>query len=103
MALPLNDTKHRASATLFGLALGDALGAKTEFMNVEEILQRFPPAGPQEPEGNRALVTDDTQMALAVGKALLEAERPYTCGSLAWPVRTAITAWNTNPRNNRAP
>jgi ADP-ribosylglycohydrolase len=93
----------RASATLFGLALGDALGAKTEFMNVEEILQRFPPAGPQEPEGNPALVTDDTQMALAVGKALLEAARPYSAASLEGPLRQAFIAWNNSPDNNRAP
>ncbi len=94
---------HRASGTLFGLALGDALGAKTEFMNVAEILHRFPPRGPLEPAGNPALVTDDTQMTLAVGEALLEAARPYTATTLEEPLRRAFIAWNNSPNNNRAP
>ncbi|BAY20383.1 hypothetical protein NIES2100_01240 [Calothrix sp. NIES-2100] len=37
----------RASGCLFGLALGDALGAETEFLTVAEIGCRFPPNGPQ--------------------------------------------------------
>ncbi len=61
-----------ASGSLFGMAFGDALGADTEFLSVEQILRRFAPYGPQEPQGNPARVTDDTQMALAVGEALLE-------------------------------
>ena len=65
--------RNRASGCLFGLALGDALGAPVEFMNVREILARFPPDGPLEPKGEPARVTDDTQMALAVGEALVEA------------------------------
>jgi ADP-ribosylglycohydrolase len=56
---------RRASGCLFGLAFGDALGAVTEFLNVDEILRRFPPNGLQELSGNPALVTDDTQMTLA--------------------------------------
>ncbi|MEM6285511.1 MAG: ADP-ribosylglycohydrolase family protein, partial [Chloroflexota bacterium] len=56
------DTK-RIEGCLFGMAYGDAIGAETEFLNVAGILQRFPPAGPTEPPGNPALVTDDTQMA----------------------------------------
>ena len=94
---------YHASATLFGLALGDALGAKTEFMNVAEILRTFPPHGPQEPKGNPILVTDDTQMALAVGEALLEAERPYTARTLEEPLRRAFIDWSNSPDNNRAP
>src|SRR5438045_96068 len=92
-----------ASGTLFGLALGDALGAKTEFMDVAEILHRFPPSGPQEPKGNPALVTDDTQMALAVGEALLEVARPYTAATLEEPLRRAFIDWSNSPDNNRAP
>jgi hypothetical protein len=54
----------RASGAVFGLALGDALGARTEFLSLEEIALQFPPAGPTTLVGNPALVTDDTQMAL---------------------------------------
>jgi ADP-ribosylglycohydrolase len=94
---------QRASGSLFGMAFGDALGAKTEFLSVDEILRYFPPTGPQEPPGNPALVTDDTQMALALGKALLEADQPYTAAALEEPLKQAFIAWNLSPENNRAP
>ena len=73
---------RRASGCLFGLACGDALGAPTEFLSVDRILARFPPGGPQQPEGDPARVTDDTQMALAVGEALMQTPRPYTPAQL---------------------
>jgi len=44
-------SKRCASGCLFGLALGDALGASTEFLSVDQILRRFPPHGPQSPVG----------------------------------------------------
>ncbi|MBV9851721.1 MAG: ADP-ribosylglycohydrolase family protein, partial [Armatimonadetes bacterium] len=93
----------RAAGCLFGIAYGDALGARTEFLGVDDILRRFPPAGPQEPEGNPALVTDDTQMALAVGEALVAAWRPYTAQGLEGPLRRAFVAWADSPNNDRAP
>ena len=86
------NAKQRASGCLFGLAFGDALGAATEFLNVGEILQRFPPQGPLEPTGDPARVTDDTQMALAVGEALIEAHRPFTARTLEEPLRRAFVA-----------
>lgn len=94
---------QRASGALFGLAFGDALGAPTEFLSVERILHRFPPAGPAEPEGNPALATDDTQMALAVGEALLEASRPLTAAHLEPALRRGFVEWYNSPENNRAP
>src|SRR5215469_2312862 len=92
---------QRASGCLFGVAFGDALGADTEFLSVGEILRSFPPAGPQELPGNPALVTDDTQMTLAVGKALLQAARPYTAATLEGPLKQAFIEWNQSPENNR--
>lgn len=85
------------------MAFGDALGARTEFLPVDEILRRFPPAGPLEPPGDPAEVTDDSQMALAVGKALLAAPRPYSAATLEQPLRAAFIEWNNSPENNRAP
>lgn len=95
--------KQRAAGCLFGLALGDALGAETEFLSVSDILHRFPPDGPRAPEGHPARVTDDTQMTLAVGEALLEAARPYSARTLEQPLRRAFVAWASSPDNNRAP
>ena len=97
-------TSHQqAAGCLFGMAFGDALGAETEFLSVEEILKRFPPHGPRELTGNPILFTDDTQMALALGHALLEADKPYSAATLEVPLRQAFIAWNRSPENNRAP
>ncbi len=94
---------QRASGCLFGLAFGDALGADTEFMNVNEILRSYPPHGPLQIKGNPALVTDDTQMTLAVGEALLNAPQPYTATTVEGPLRQAFVEWSKSPDNNRAP
>ncbi|BAY63039.1 ADP-ribosylation/crystallin J1 [Calothrix brevissima NIES-22] len=95
---------RRASGCLFGLALGDALGAVTEFLSVAEICRRFPPQGPQVPEGNPALVTDDTQMTLAVAQALIEADSAnWNVTSLEAALRRNFVEWLNSPDNNRAP
>lgn len=92
-----------ASGCLYGMAFGDALGADTEFISVDAILHKWPPNGPQVLAGSPACVTDDTQMALAVGEALLEAERPYTAATLETPLRDAFVQWSKSEDNNRAP
>lgn len=93
----------QASGCLFGMAFGDALGFKTEFLSVDEIVTRFPPNGPLEIAGSPALVTDDTQMALAVGEALLSAPKPFAPDTLEEPLREAFVDWAGSPDNNRAP
>jgi len=99
----MTDLKGRASGALFGLALGDALAAETEFLSVGEIHRRFGPDGPLSPPGDPARVTDDTQMALAVGEALLDAPRPHTAATAEAPLRRAFVAWAGSPENDRAP
>lgn len=97
-------TEDRAAGALFGLALGDALAAPVEFIrSADEIARRFPPSGPTAPSGDPARVTDDTQMALAVGEALREAGRPFTAAAVEGPLRAAFIAWNRSPENDRAP
>jgi len=85
------------------MAFGDALGAPTEFLDVAEILRRYPPNGPQAPEGDPARVTDDTQMALAVAKALLDAPRPLTAAGLEPKLQRRFVEWYLSPENDRAP
>jgi ADP-ribosylglycohydrolase len=92
----------RASGSLFGLAYGDALGKPTEFLPVAEIVARYGPTGPRHLEGDPALVTDDTQMGLAVAWALHEAPTP-TPATLEPLLRQRFLDWAHSPDNNRAP
>jgi ADP-ribosylglycohydrolase len=97
---------RRASGCLFGLAYGDALGRPTEFLSVPEIVRRYGPGGPRELDGDPVLVTDDTQMALAVGWALHEVSaggRPLNAAALEPVLRRRFVAWALSPDNNRAP
>jgi ADP-ribosylglycohydrolase len=98
------DRLDRATGCLFGLAYGDALGAPTEFMTYDGIVGRYGPAGPDDlPEP--ALVTDDTQMTLAVAGALLDAlaEPPLRAATLEPRLRDRYVVWLRDPENNRAP
>lgn len=91
-----------AAGSLFGLAYGDALGKPTEFLTVDAIVARYGPAGPRDLHGNPALVTDDTQMALAVAHALQGAGE-LTAQELEPLLRQRFVAWARSPENNRAP
>lgn len=93
---------RRASGSLFGLAYGDALGAPTEFLTVDRIIRRYGPDGPRDLTGNPARVTDDTQMALAVGWALHDA--PEWLPAAVTPLlRDRFVSWAKSPENTRAP
>jgi ADP-ribosylglycohydrolase len=93
---------RRAAGSLFGLAYGDALGKPTEFLRMPEIIQRYGPGGPRDLEGDPALVTDDTQMALEVAGALRETPE-WTVDAFEPLLRTRFVAWSISPENNRAP
>ncbi len=93
---------RRASGSLFGLAYGDALGKPTEFLDHATIVARYGPAGPRNlPEP--ALVTDDTQLALAVAEALLGAGAPLDPVAVETALRREFLGWARSPDNNRAP
>ncbi|MEY9990237.1 ADP-ribosylglycohydrolase [Streptomyces sp. V4I8] len=96
--------KRAATGSLLGLALGDALGYPTEFNDVPSILAECGPwAGMELP--TPALVTDDTQMTLALGKGLRTAMDRGVLGPkrLERPVREEFVDWYQSPENNRAP
>jgi ADP-ribosyl-[dinitrogen reductase] hydrolase len=69
---------ERARASYLGLAIGDALGATTEFMTPYEIISKYKVHHKIIGGGWLYLkpgqVTDDTEMSLALGGALLKAE-----------------------------
>ena len=71
------DIRERALAAYIGFAVGDALGATTEFMRPQEIITKYKIH--KEITGGGWLhlkpgrVTDDTEMSLALGDALVSA------------------------------
>ncbi|WBB82041.1 ADP-ribosylglycohydrolase family protein [Micromonospora sp. WMMD882] len=96
------DTTARRAGSLYGLAYGDALGKPTEFLTVDEIVRRYGPGGPRALTGDPALVTDDTQMALAVAWALRDA--PTLTPEAVEPLlRRRFVDWSVSPENDRAP
>ncbi|MEW1772251.1 ADP-ribosylglycohydrolase family protein [Streptomyces sp. NPDC086777] len=96
--------KRAATGSLIGLALGDALGFPTEFNDVPSILAKF---GPWREMGllRPAVVSDDTQMTLAVGHAMRTAmDRGVLAPErLERPLREEFVNWYQSPENNRAP
>jgi ADP-ribosylglycohydrolase len=98
-------TGGRATGSMFGLAYGDALGAPTEFLDMDQIRRRHGDDGPREPTGDPALVTDDTQMGIAVALALLDAlgDPPLTPDQITPMWRRRFVDWLVSPDNNRAP
>lgn len=98
----IDSSLRRASGSLFGLAYGDALGKPTEFLSVPEIHRRYGPGGPRELVGDPVLVTDDTQMALAVAWALHDAPG-YSPEAVEPLLRRRFLDWAASPENNRAP
>ncbi|MFD0314063.1 ADP-ribosylglycohydrolase family protein [Streptomyces flavalbus] len=97
-------TKRAATGALTGLALGDALGFPTEFDDVPSILATCGPWREMELP-TPAIVTDDTQMTLALGRGIRAATDRGVLepAGMAEAVRREYVAWNRSPENNRAP
>jgi ADP-ribosylglycohydrolase/protein-tyrosine phosphatase len=67
--------RHLIRASLFGGAIGDALGAEIEFWGLDRIRARFPGGVDRilAHDGIPAAITDDTQMTLFTAEGLIRA------------------------------
>jgi ADP-ribosylglycohydrolase len=96
--------QKRIEGSLYGLAIGDALGWPVEFANVSpadpqvtDLITRYRGA-----EEHEALFTDDTQMTIAVAEGLIRAGTTDV-DRAAEEVAEEFVAWLRSPENNRAP
>ncbi|WP_280726229.1 ADP-ribosylglycohydrolase family protein [Kitasatospora sp. MAA4] len=94
-------SRRPATGALLGLAIGDTMGFPTEFKTLELIGSHWP-NWRELPFPKRALVTDDTQMTLALARAL-QRTGELTPHRLLPPLREELVAWARSPENNRAP
>jgi ADP-ribosylglycohydrolase len=95
--MDLNKTK----GVIFGLAIGDALGARTEFLKLDQIKAKYGKDGIRDLP-DPALFTDDTQMSVAIAEALVKAG-DKDIESIMGAVRDEFIKWYDSPENNRAP
>jgi len=93
--------EHRAQAILYGLALGDALGKPIEFLPMQKISIIYGDSGIFEPP-DPALVTDETQINVAVAEALIQAG-DADIDALMSAVTQQLIDWSNSPENTRAP
>ena len=94
-------TIEKAYGIIYGCAVGDALGAPTEFLSCDHIRQKYGDHGITDlPEP--ALYTDDTQMAAAIAEALITSADQHI-ESIMEAVKREFVTWLHSPDNNRAP
>jgi len=97
-------TKKAAAGALVGLALGDAMGLPTEFIDVPKIISWYGPWRELAlPADGR--ITDDTQMTLAFARGIRTAldGGVLDASALLAPLREEYVEWYRSPENNRAP
>lgn len=101
------DDRERFRGSILGLAIGDALGHPTEFVgSVHDIRARWGPQGVTgfQRSGSHAAgtFTDDTQMTIAVARALIRAGH-QPLDELMRVMGEEFVAWSRSPENDRAP
>lgn len=91
----------KAKGVIYGLAIGDALGAPSEFLRLDQIKAKYGEGGIGDLP-NPALYTDDTQMSIAIAEALIEAGEKDV-DVIMEAVREEFIRWYHSPDNTRAP
>lgn len=69
-------THDKIEGCYWAFALGDAMGMPVEFNQIDVIKERYGEHGIQEPK-SWAIWTDDTEMTLAVSRALIQLGQPH--------------------------
>ena len=84
----------RIKGSLFGGAVGDALGYAVEFLGEEQIQELFGKGGIQEylldPTSGKALISDDTQMSLFTANGILVGETRGRMRGIQGPLRSYV-------------
>ncbi|MEO0469087.1 MAG: ADP-ribosylglycohydrolase family protein [Bacteroidota bacterium] len=98
-------TKNKIAGSLIGSAIGDGFGYPTEFMKPSEMKAKWGEKGLTAPIGDIIQVTDDTQMALAVGRALMASWQNDHLDQKRFEANLVreFILWLNDPENNRAP
>jgi ADP-ribosylglycohydrolase len=81
-------TREHFTGCLLGGAVGDALGAPVEFLNIREIRNRYGPSGITDYDvayGRRGAITDDTQMTLFTAEGMLRADARWHLKGICYP------------------
>lgn len=105
---------NKILSSLLGGAIGDALGYGREFSHPAEHLARIDSGDWRDADyanvpvtynmnKGRALISDDTQMTLATGRALQSMHPATDYATAAKTLAQEYAAWSISPDNNRAP
>lgn len=101
-------SQNKYLGCIYGLAIGDALGFPNEFIDLKRILEKNKGQGTKFFEKTRGFpagtYTDDTQMTLAIAKALLKSNiKEYNIEEIMKNITDEFVKWSKSPDNNRAP
>ena len=107
--MPCKPDIEQFQGAVLGSAIGDAMGCPTEFLSKEQIHQKYGPEGVteyvlfREVNNNKyAPYTDDTQMAEAVIRGLLEEHN--NLDNTMQSIAKQFIQWESNPQGgHRAP
>ena len=97
--------EDKIKGSLIGSAIGDGFGYPTEFLKVNEIKAKWGENGLTEPIGEVIKVTDDTQMAISVSKALMKSYEQNAINKKTFEKELIdeFILWLNDDENNRAP
>ncbi|MFW9955518.1 MAG: ADP-ribosylglycohydrolase family protein [Candidatus Thorarchaeota archaeon] len=102
----MENLRNRYEGCMLGLAIGDAVGAATEFLTFDEIRIRFPPNGVEGFHSFRGLragsYTDDTEMSIAVAQGLLKA-KDFSTNAIMESMTVEFISWINSTSSSRSP